>query len=64
LEVDDDEEDEHCAQYVTDVWMRISEEGVLNGTKFVVSEEDTIEQFDESSFILFAFDFSGFGLIG
>ena len=64
LEVDDHEEDENGAHYVAEVGQLLSEEGVVDGSQFVVSEEDAVEEFNEGSFVLLDVGVSAFVLEG
>jgi hypothetical protein len=53
LEVNDDEENQYCTQDVAQVWQGISEEGILDGTESVLSDNGSDKEFNEGSFVLF-----------
>lgn len=61
LEVDDNQEHEDSTQDVADVWKRISEEGILDGSQLVISEENSIEELNKGTLVLL--DVSGAALI-
>ena len=64
MEVNHDEEDEDRTKDVAEVGQIISEKCVVDGSKFVVTEEDAVEELNESAFVFFDVSVSGLVLEG
>ena len=54
LEVDDDHEDQDGGQHAADVGEFVPEEGILNCSQPVASEDESVEQLDDGPFVLFS----------